>query len=36
VTAYSARAKAATELCEEAFDILAAAGINLINPWIAG
>jgi len=36
VTAYSARAKAATELCEEAFDILTTAGLNLINPWIAG
>ena len=36
VTAYSARAAAAVELCTEAVDILQAAGINLLNPWIAG
>lgn len=36
VTAWQAKVAATTELCEEAFDILAAAGINLINPWIAG
>lgn len=36
VTAYNARGAAALNLCEEAFDILSAAGINLINPWIAG
>jgi hypothetical protein len=36
VTAWQAKVTAATELCEEAFDILAAADINLINPWIAG
>ena len=36
VTAYTARAAAANELCTEAVDILQQAGINLINPWIAG
>lgn len=36
VTAWQTRAAATSELCEEAFDILTAAGINLINPWIAG
>lgn len=36
VTAYTARGAAAVTLCEEAVDILQAAGINLINPWIAG
>ena len=36
VTAWQAKVDAATTLCEEAFDLLQAAGINLINPWIAG
>jgi hypothetical protein len=36
VTAWQAKVAATSELCEEAFDILSAAGINLINPWIAG
>lgn len=36
VTAYSARSAAAVTLCIEAVDILQAAGINLINPWVAG
>ena len=36
VTAWRAKVDAATTLCDEAFDILQAAGINLINPWIAG
>lgn len=36
VAAYQARITAATTLCDEAFDLLQAAGINLINPWVAG
>ena len=36
VTAYQARAAATSDLCEEAFDILQGAGVNLINPWVAG
>jgi len=36
VTAYQARVAATTTLCEEAFDVLQAAGVNLTSPWVAG
>lgn len=36
VTAWRTKVEASATLCEEAFDLLQAAGINLINPWIAG